>query len=212
MRPELHAYLDGELRFEDLPPELRAEARRWDRLLTDVQQLGPAGAPAGLAEDVDRRLAPRYAGKAGWRRALDWAVRPRTVRVSPVAGLVAAAALALLVMRPWAGPTQPAATTAGPEGGATATVYVQFRIEAPGARSVAVAGDFTEWSPRYDLQDADGDGVWTGRVAVRPGVHEYMFVIDGREWVTDPDADRYADDGFGNRNAVMVVAPPTRRS
>ena len=28
---------------------------------------------------------------------------------------------------------------------------------------------------------------------------------DGSEWQTDPRADRYQDDGFGNRNAVLAV-------
>jgi hypothetical protein len=50
--------------------------------------------------------------------------------------------------------------------------------------------------------------VWTGRVPLQPGVHQYMFVIDGTEWVTDPGAERWSDDGFGNRNAVLAVAPP----
>ena len=44
---------------------------------------------------------------------------------------------------------------------------------------------------------------------IQPGVHKYMFVIDGTEWVTDPDAERYAEDGFGNRNAVLAVTPVT---
>jgi len=43
-------------------------------------------------------------------------------------------------------------------------------------------------------------------VPVRPGVHGYMFLIDGTKWQTDPRADRYQEDGFGNRNAVLAVA------
>jgi len=31
-----------------------------------------------------------------------------------------------------------------------------------------------------------------------------MFVIDD-QWVTDPNAMGYSDDGFGNRNSVLVV-------
>ena len=85
------------------------------------------------------------------------------------------------------------------------TVYVQFVLDAPGATSVAVAGDFSEWDDRHTLQDLDGDGVWTGRVPLVAGLHKYMFVIDGAEWVTDPNAQHYADDGFGNRNAVIAV-------
>jgi len=87
-------------------------------------------------------------------------------------------------------------------------VYVQFELKAPGARSVAVGGDFDDWSGASPLEDPDGDGIWTGRVAVRPGVYTYMFLVDGSDWVTDPEANRYTDDGFGNRNAVLAVAAP----
>jgi 1,4-alpha-glucan branching enzyme len=74
---------------------------------------------------------------------------------------------------------------------------------------VAVTGDFDGWSASNVLADPDGDGVWTGRVPVRPGVHAYMFLVDGSSWVTDPRADRYAEDGFGNRNAILAVTEPT---
>ena len=49
--------------------------------------------------------------------------------------------------------------------------------------SVAVAGDFTDWQPSFTLDDPDGDGVWSGRIPVRPGVHAYMFLVDEREWI-----------------------------
>ncbi|MGH7480748.1 MAG: isoamylase early set domain-containing protein, partial [Longimicrobiales bacterium] len=90
---------------------------------------------------------------------------------------------------------------------ASGDVYVQFMLEARDVRSVALAGDFTTWTPAVELQDPDGDGVWSGRVRLEPGVHQYMFVIDGTRWVTDPNAGRYVDDGFGNRNAVVVIPP-----
>jgi hypothetical protein len=32
-----------------------------------------------------------------------------------------------------------------------------------------------------------------------------MFIVDGREWVADPNAPTVRDDGFGNRNSVMRV-------
>jgi 1,4-alpha-glucan branching enzyme len=84
-------------------------------------------------------------------------------------------------------------------------VYVQFMLDAPSATSVAVAGDFTDWEPAFTLDDPDGDGIWAGRIPVRPGVHAYMFVVDETQWMTDPNAGRYQDDGFGNRNAVLAV-------
>jgi 1,4-alpha-glucan branching enzyme len=49
------------------------------------------------------------------------------------------------------------------------------------------------------------NGVWTVSIPLKPGEHSYMFVVDGKAWVTDPKAETYRDDGFGNKNAVMRV-------
>lgn len=204
MRPELQAYLDGELARHELPADLRKEAERWERLAAEIRAAEPAGAPPGLEAAIGAALSRR---RSAWRRAADWTVRPRTVRVSPLAGLAAAAAVAFLLL--WSRGDAPP-PEAGPATGPT--VYVQFVLEAPGASSVAVAGDFSGWTSGWPLSDPDGDGVWAGRVALKPGVHEYMFVIDGSEWRTDPNADRYTDDGFGQRNAVLVVTEPGSRS
>jgi len=144
--------------------------------------------------------------RSPWQRALGWLVRPAPVRISPLSAGLATAAVAALLF--FAGrPTMTA--TVGSErveaGAVEQVVYVQFVLEAPAATSVAVAGDFSDWQPSFTLTDTDGDGVWTGRVPVRPGVHGYMFLIDETRWQTDPNAERYQDDGFGNRNAVLAV-------
>jgi 1,4-alpha-glucan branching enzyme len=104
------------------------------------------------------------------------------------------------------GPGPTAATTASRA--MEPTVYVEFLLEAPGASSVAVGGDFDGWEGSYPLSDPDGDGIWSGRVPVKPGVHAYMFLVDGSNWMTDPQAERYAEDGFGNRNAILAVTAP----
>lgn len=221
MREELQAYLDGEIALEELPEELRGKARTWQEILSIVRAESPAEVPADLASRVMESIGSEAPARAegrpaetvsaeageearpGWRTAVEWLVRPRTIRVSPLAGALATAALVLVfVLAGGLGE----APQGPPE---AARVYVQFSVEAPEARSVAVAGDFTGWTPRQVLQDVDGDGVWTGRVPLQPGVHEYMYVIDGERWVTDPRAERYVDDGFGNRNAVLAVAPAT---
>lgn len=204
MRPELQAYLDGDLPRQALPEELEEEVGRWDALLSEAQNLGPVGAPAGLEARIVRSL-PKRRRASGWRRVADWALRPRVIRVSPLAGIAVAAMLALIIVRPW---SREAPVSSEVE----STIFVQFVLQAPGASSVAVAGDFNNWSPALVLGDPDGDGIWTGRLPLEPGVHEYMFVVDGSEWITDPEAERYADDGFGNRNAVLVVAPPASQS
>ncbi len=206
MRPEMQAYLDGEVEIEDLPLELREQARAWQHTLADLDvDPGTAGAPEWLEEAVMAEVAlgaqparpARTEGKIG---IIGWLTRPRNVRVSPLTGGLAAAAVAALILLPGMRQEQVADV-------ADATIYVQFVMEAPSARTVAVAGDFNDWGGEHELSDPDGDGVWTGRVAVQPGIHEYMFVIDGAEWVTPPGAEGYRDDGFGSRNAVVTVLP-----
>jgi hypothetical protein len=207
MREELHRYLDGELDAEALPLELQREAEAWQALLADVRLVGPSAAPADLETRVLDALSVGRDGSA-WSRFAGWWVRPRSVRVSPLAGLLAAAALGGLLLLPFgSAPPVPLEPTAG-RPLRDQVVYVQFLLRAPDASQVAVAGDFTDWLPEVRLVDLDGDGTWSGRVALRPGVHEYMFVIDGDQWMTDPHATRYEEDGYGQRNAVLAVAAP----
>jgi len=201
MNDDLQRYLDGEMPREGLGAESQAEAEAWDRLFGTFQTAidsvpPPPWLEAKVMADIEALPEPNP-----MRRFFDWLTSPRPVRVSPLlAGLTAAAvALILLVGRP---------SAPGPAVQEDMVVYIQFALEAPGAQSVAVAGDFDGWEGSHLLEDVDGDGVWTGRIPLQPGVHAYMFLVDGSDWITDPRAQRYQEDGFGNRNAVLAVAAP----
>jgi len=87
-----------------------------------------------------------------------------------------------------------------------AQVEVTFTISGIEAKSIAVAGDFNGWNTSVNqLEDPEGDGIWTGKVYLKPGRYEYMLVVDDSKWVPDPSAKIYADDGFGSRNAVLYI-------
>jgi hypothetical protein len=202
MNEDLQRYLDGEMPLESLGADAGEEAAAWERLLNAFRSEMDTVSPPPWLElkvmaDIEALPAPGPV-----RRFVEWLTLPRPIRVSPLlAGLTAAAvALVLLVGRP-SGPV--------PEVQDDLVVYVQFALEAPGAQSVAVAGDFDGWEGSHLLEDVDGDGVWTGRIPLQPGVHAYMFLVDGSDWITDPRAQRYQEDGFGNRNAVLAVAAPS---
>lgn len=109
------------------------------------------------------------------------------------------AVLAMVVSASCAAAIAPAAPIVTPDG-------VRFRFVQPGARGVAVAGTFNGWSvSSQPMTQATAGGPWEVVIALPPGEHLFMYVVDGTEWVSPPDAEGYADDGFGSRNGVVVV-------
>lgn len=188
-------------------------------LATVMQRIGEAGPVPGLAA-LKQVTPPTSLVPAVMQRIAEpppvtfwsWLWRPRRLelRVSPLGGLVftAAAALAIFAVSmdrsgdrvqlaaQGAGPSAPAA-----QGGEV--VLVRFVLSARGARKVAVVGDFNAWSPQETvLVDSDGQGTFVATVPVRRGLHEYMFLVDGK-WMTDPGASETRPDGFGRANAVL---------
>jgi hypothetical protein len=217
MKEDIHRHLDGELPEEGLGEESRREAEAWGRLLGAFRTESPGGAMPPWLETRVMAEIEALPEPGTLRRALNWVLSPRPVSLSPLTtGLVAIGLMAILLVgrqgiefsgsdtSDVVGPT-----LASLEGEAEGVVYVQFVLDAPGAASVAVTGDFDGWEGTHGLEDLNGDGVWSGRVAVQPGVHSYMFLVDGSTWMTDPRAERYSEDGFGNRNAILAVATPT---
>lgn len=226
MHPELQRYLDGETPRDALPPGTGHEAEVWDQWIGAVRDLGADPASPWLESRIMNAL-PDAPQAPLWRRIWDSLVRPRAVQIRPVTALGALAVVVLaLLLRPDARPLSSpdaaplASAAAGPSAVPTAvaastaaqTVYMQFVYDASNARSVSVAGDFNAWTPgEHPLSDPDGDGVWTGLVPLMPGLHEYMFVVNGDRWVVDPRAARQVEDGFGKQNALLAV-PPARSS
>lgn len=65
---------------------------------------------------------------------------------------------------------------------------VSFRVYLPHAARVEVVGDFTDWSrSRIPLQ-RQYPGWWTGTLNVKPGDHEFCYLIDGSIHLADYSA------------------------
>lgn len=74
--------------------------------------------------------------------------------------------------------------------------------------SVHVAGSFNAWNETATpLNDDDQDHIWTGKVPLTFGTHQYKFIIDGSRWVSDDSADKSLeiDDGYGARNSGVII-------
>ncbi|HSL70266.1 MAG TPA: isoamylase early set domain-containing protein [Longimicrobiales bacterium] len=166
--------------------------------------------PVHIDPGVARRIMaaieqlPRPAARGfDTRSALAWLRRGYTLRLTPLGGLAAAAGLAALlfaggrVLAPRAAPL--------PGMGAESHQLTQFVLVAPEAASVAVIGDFNDWSfSATPLARHTGDGVWWVTVPLAPGRYRYAFVVDGAIWRPDPNAPS-AEDEFGRPNSVVTI-------
>ena len=222
MDPRLHAYLDGELSASEAA-EFKGDLRPGSVSRNQLETLMHLGAwfrttrpraPATLADAVVHALEREQAG----HKVVVLRHRPSIIRWAWVpATLVAALALFIMLPARHVPVTTPSAsssrtpppaiqTSRTPVTGVQEpnTVRYRFTVKANEVREICLAGDFNQWKVCDAPLSRVAEGVWSITIDLPRGRHEYMFVIDGR-WVTDPNAMGYSTDGFGNRNALLVV-------
>lgn len=78
----------------------------------------------------------------------------------------------------------------------------RFVVQAPGARSVEVLGDFSDWDPV--VMRPDGEDRWVVEMELRPGLYRFGFRVDGEWWVPE-DAPGRTRDEWGRDTATLVV-------
>jgi hypothetical protein len=147
-----------------------------------------------------------------------WLVRPWTVRVSPIGAFAAAAALAGVIafgawqLRP-IDQVQVASQPIGDSGllpvansDAQPLVVQQFTFYRKDVKSLSLVGQFNDWDESATPMTEVSKGVWTVSLALRPGVYEYQFIVDGTKRETDPSMPKVQSD-FGSPNSVVTVSP-----
>jgi hypothetical protein len=84
-------------------------------------------------------------------------------------------------------------------------VTVRFVLEAPGARTVMVSGNFNQWSSIGIPLKPQGDGkTWSTTVKLKRSFeYRYNFVIDNQTWIADPNAAVSIDDDFGGKVSLL---------
>lgn len=226
-REAMHRTLEG-VPGDEAPDLTLSVMARLDTLETHRSAETLTTADSRGTDAPTRRAAGTGADAGGWNRAiarpLAWLWRPRPILVRPAlaasvaAVLVLALGLGLDLRRPGSTPlvearpvpVQQGGTAVARTLGADGVVRVYFRIDAPTASSVSLAGDFTDWRPDVRLEE-EAPGVWAVVVPLRPGMHDYAFLIDGREWTLDPLA-QPVDDGFGGQSSRVAVLMQADRS
>lgn len=199
------------LQAVDADPDLR---RRWlnlEMVVAEAAQLPKIMPSARFLSQVKAVAAPK---PSLWRRVrgaltvshtLEW----NLVGAMAAACLIIVAGVGVLRLLPERGVDAPVSQTIGQSAAIAdegARVFVRLVLLQPEARSVAVAGDFNGWNPQHTQLERSGAGMWTATIPLKPGRYQYMFVIDGKQWIADPLATEASGDGFGAENAVLDVS------
>ncbi len=79
---------------------------------------------------------------------------------------------------------------------------VLLRFDVDNAVNVSVAGTFTDWQP---MAMTRVDDRWELQLDLPPGVHEYVYLVDGAP-IVPPEAATTRPDDFGGLNGVLVVS------
>lgn len=143
-------------------------------------------APADFVDDVMNSLPARKKtkGRVWWPSKGQWVVPA-----------LAGAAACLLVL--FSSGVFQARETQGKVG-------FHFELHAPGADQVELLGTFNNWKTGdIVLNGPDASGHWTATVELPEGRHEYIFLVDGEQWLADPNGATHRPDGFGRVNTVI---------
>jgi len=80
-----------------------------------------------------------------------------------------------------------------------------FICKCPGAKSVQIVGDFTNWIAASMNSPGGKSGFWTRVFSLTPGSHKYKFIVDG-EWVNDINNSKYQRNPYGGIDSIIEVS------
>ena len=208
-------------------PHLENELRAYEALLAGALTLPSQDTSASFTDNVMDRIteAARHQAIA----ATPPLRRPRRFVSSSTRTLALAASLAVLFVTGYrigqmndhgpnatdgiaqveassiaSGVVMPVEFVGGEDGSGRHLQLVRFAAQPMGGdvRSITVAGTFNNWDPEATPMQREGEA-WVAYLLLPQDVHQYMFVENGDQWVTDPSASRTLKDGFGNENAIL---------
>ena len=80
------------------------------------------------------------------------------------------------------------------------------------ANVITLVGDFNNWDTQTDPFRLNGSGVWTITKDLEPQrAYQFRYLVDGKEWLNDRDADAHVHNIYGSDNSVIITDPDYRR-
>ena len=100
--------------------------------------------------------------------------------------------------------------TPGTPAAKAGTIDVTFTLPAEvHAGTVALCGEFNDWSAEDIRLQRDSDGSWRATVALEPGrSYRYRYLLDGERWENAWQVGCYAPNSYGSTDSVVVVERP----
>ena len=173
----------------------RQEAERYSRFTKRLSRT--VAAPQEFAENIRKQLN-KHKTEDNRKNVIDIMLGLPTLYRNLVSLSVAAVVLLMLLPQIF----KPGEVVVPEE----ETKVVTFTLVRPEAHTVAVSGDFTTWNTvEMQSEDSTSGKIWTITLTVKPGRYQYGFIVDNQEWVEDPYAERCANDGYGNKNAIIEI-------
>jgi len=180
----------------------------------------PADFSNNVMQEINVRLAPdAELQKTGiFEKFIHWLrviFQPRTVSVRLAYGLVVALLLIVFIFfvpQQKISPDQsgvqqePPAYISKTADEGSSVIWMRFVYADANAKSMAIAGDFNNWQPvQMNRMKENNQTIWTITIPLPHKEIHYMFLKDGKEWLSDPLAPQQQDDGFGHRNSVIPL-------
>ena len=79
---------------------------------------------------------------------------------------------------------------------------VRFRLNAPRASQVSLSGSFNDWQPQAMHREGDA---WVLDMKLKPGSHRYVFVLNGKRSLPDPEGGDAILGSDGEAQSVLVL-------
>ncbi|WP_457572003.1 isoamylase early set domain-containing protein [Desulfovulcanus sp.] len=161
--------------------------------------------PPNLANAVLRSLKPKKLSV--WRRLYLWALSPRSITVSPLKLMPAAAASLALVLFLLFNSLPGHKNLLNKNGQNQELIPVTFIFHYPQAQAVSVIGSFNRWNPAgFEMRKGKEKDFWVLEIRLPKGRHEYAFLVNDKIVVADPNAAFRKRDLFGNTNSIIFVS------
>ncbi len=81
---------------------------------------------------------------------------------------------------------------------------VEFEFEDADAKKVSIVGNFNDWNKDANPMKLE-NGIWKCTLKLKPGKHEYQFVVNDTDWIVDPKSGTSVKNKYEGMNSVIEI-------